>query len=371
MRLIQVASALAVSACIALAAEEGAVPANRVPTPSAQAVLAAIAKGDAPAAFAAATEGEQKGDATCVYLLGQMHEQGRGVQNADPIKAFALYEQAAKSGVPEALSAVARCLETGVGTKPNLEKSLFVWQQAAEAGDPPALGRMGLAEMAGHARPVSFETARAWIEKAAQARDPLGKWLLSRFYDQGLAGITVSASKAVELCSEAAAAGQLDAMNQMGQYYAAGRGLPQDSVAAAGWYRLATDYGHSGGAAALALCYFDGRGVRQNDRLATELASKAARAGEPRGQYLLGRIFEEGVGCAPSPVFALAYHLRASKNGVKEASTAIDRLRTKLHVTAIKQAEKLAEQPAFHLDPASATTQTHPEAQLAAPFTPK
>jgi TPR repeat protein len=281
-----------------------------------------------------------------------MHEQGKGVEKADAGKALALYEEAAKDGVREAMSAVGRCYETGVGTSVNLEKAFFFWQMAAEAGDPPALSRMGLAEAEGQGRPVNLEAARGWLEKAAEAQDPRGLWLLSRFYDTGRGGLTVSVQKSVELCLQAANGGNTDAMQQMGEYYAAGRGFARDVVAAAGWYRLAADHGHAGAMAKLALCYLDGRGTQQNERAAMELAAVAARVGEPRAQYILGRIFEEGLGCAPNPVFGLAYHLRALKSGIKEAETAVKRLRGSLNRTAVLQAENLAAQTSFHVNPA-------------------
>ena len=321
-------------------------------SPAVQKVLDAIARGSAVDAYAAARAGHSKADPSCTYLLGQMHEQGRALEKPDAVKALALYEEAAKGGVREAMSAVARCFETGVGTEVNKEKAFFFWQMAAEAGDPPALSRIGLAEADGEGRPANPEAARTWLEKAAQARDPHGLYLLSRFYDLGRGGLTVSVSKAVELCLQAANAGDPDAMQQMGEFYAAGRGFSRDYVAAAGWYRLAADYGHAGAMANLALCYLHGQGARQNERAAMELAAAAARVGQPRAQYVLGRIFEEGLGCPPSPVFGLAYHLRALKGGIIEAGTAVKRLRAKLDPTAITQAENLAGQSSFHLDPA-------------------
>jgi TPR repeat protein len=323
---------------------------------SAEAVLERIAKGDVSGAFQAAEEGKSKGDPACTYLLGQMYEQGKGVKKPDAAKALSLYEEAAKAKVPEAMSAVARCFENGLGAPANPEKGFFYWQMAAEAGDPPALGRMALAEIKGHGRPVNLEAGRSWAEKAAKVQDPLGLYLLSRLLEGGIAGVTANLRKAVELCSQAATLGNTDAMHQMGHYYAQGQGFAKDLTAAAGWYRLAADFGNVSATATLAACYLEGRGTRQSDRIATDLAMAAARSGEPRAEYLLGRIFEEGLGCTPSPVFALAYHFRASKGGIKEAGVAISRLKAKLDSAAVKQAETLAAQAGFHVAPPNQET---------------
>ena len=309
-----------------------------------KAVMEAIAKNDQGAAFRAATDGRSKGDSACTYLLGQMYELGRGAPAVDLKQAFALYEEAAKAGVPEALSAVARCLEFGIGTAKDLPKSLFYWQKAAEANDPPALGRMGEAELEGHLRPANEAAALPWLEKAAASKDPLGLWLLSRCYDSGLAGLTPSVEKAVDFCSQAAMAGQVEAKHRMGEFYASGRGLPGDKVAAIGWFRLAADYGHPASYARLGICYLDGTGCRQDDALALDFALKAAQLKNARGTYLVGRIFDEGLGVAVDPIVGLAYHLRALEGGIREASAAAGRLKASLKLEEIHQAEKLAAQ---------------------------
>ncbi len=304
--------------------------------------MEAMGRNDPGAAFVAATAGRAEGDAACIYLLGQLHELGQGVPAANAIQAFALYEEAAQAGVPEALTAYARCLESGTGTTANLPKAMFYWQKAAEAGDAPALGRMGQAELEGHGRPANPVAALPWLEKAAAAKDPLGMWLLSRCYDSGLAGLTTSIEKAAGLCSKAANAGQVEAIQRMGELYATGRGLPNDPVAATGWYRHAADYGHVPALVSLALCYLNGTGCRQNDRIALEFATAAAQAGHPRGFYLLGRIHTEGLGLPPDPITGLAWHLRALENRVPEAKPAVDRLKKSLKPEEIRQAEALA-----------------------------
>ena len=88
--------------------------------------MEAVAKNDPAAAFRAATEGRAKGDPACTYLLGQMYELGRGAPAVDLKQAFSLFEEAAKAGVPEALTATARCLESGIGTPALPKKPCFI-----------------------------------------------------------------------------------------------------------------------------------------------------------------------------------------------------------------------------------------------------
>ena len=342
---------------LAAAPDAPASPAVPPRSAAAQAVLDAFAKNDPATAFQAATEGRAKGDSACIYLLGQMHELGRGAPAQDLKQAFLLFEEAAKAGVPEAMTAVARGLDQGRGVDKNPEKAMFYWQMAAEAGDPPALGKMGEAELEGHLRPANEEVALAWLEKAAAAKDPLGLWLLSRFYDAGRAGLTANAEKALSLCSEAAQAGEIPAMHRMGEYYAIGRGRPRDPVAANGWFRLAADHGHIPSLAQLAAAYYSGTGCLVNKQLALELAAVAAQAGHPRSQLLVGRILDGGLGGRRMPQVALAYYLRASANGVSEARAAAERLKSALKPEEAQQGEALAADKNFHFDP----SKSHPE----------
>ena len=304
--------------------------------------MEAMGKNDPAGAFAAATEGHGKGDKSSTYLLGQMHELGQGAPAIDLKKAFSLYGEAAAAGVPEALTAVARCLESGIGTEKNPAKAMFHWQMAAEAGDPPAMGRMGQAELEGQLRPANVAAALPWLEKAGGAKDPLGLWLLSKCYDNGLAGLAPSVDKAVDLCSRAAMGGQVEAMHRMGEFYATARGLPGDPVAAMGWFRLAGDYGHAPAFTKLALCYLEGTGCRQNEPLALNFALKAAQLKHPRGYYLVGRIYDEGLGVPADPIKGLAYHLRASNGGIREAAIAVGRLKGTLRAEDVQKAEVLA-----------------------------
>ena len=88
--------------------------------------------------------------------------------------------------------------------------------------------------------------------------------------------------------------------------------------------------------------YLDGTGCRQNDGLALEFALKAAQLKNPRGTYLVGRIYDEGLGVAADPIVGLIYHLRALQGGIREAGTAAERLKAALKPEDVQKAEKLA-----------------------------
>ncbi|CAN5403822.1 hypothetical protein BH23VER1_BH23VER1_21710 [soil metagenome] len=320
---------------------------------AATAVLEASRRGDFAGALEAAVDGAAAGDAASTYLLGQLHEQGKGIPKADPARAVELYQRAADLGLPEAVAAYARCLEAGIGVpEPDFDKAFFYWEQAAEAGSATAQARLGFAEWQGQGRPPSAEAARPWLENAAEAGDLDGMFYFSHFLEHGLGGVERDVGAAIQLCARAADSGQIDAMNQMGMFYLAGTGLPQDRVAASGWFRLAADSGSAHGMMNLAECYAQGGGVVANPAQAVVLTSRAARLGLGRAQHAFGTILEEGAaGLAKSEVFALAYYLRAAASGYSAAPADAERLRASLAPPEVAQAEALSTNPTFHLEP--------------------
>jgi uncharacterized protein len=338
------------------------------PSKTTMEIMEAIGKGDAKTALDKAQRGDAAGDAGSSYLLGQMYEQGRGVAKADLVKAYECYQKAADSGLREGLTAAARFLENGIHGKKDPERAGFYWQQAAEAGDPPAMSRLGFMEWQGLGRPVNFEAAKVWIQKAADAQDADGMFYLSRMLDQALAGLTRDLPKALALCARAADARQLEAMNQMGLYYQTGIGVPRDAAAAAGWFNYATECGGAAGALNLALCYENGTGVVQNGGRAFALKCFAAKQGMAKAQFVMGDTLEKGTtGVPSSPVFALAYYLRALKTNFSGAAEAVARLKKALGPKEIQQAEQLSDAPFFHLEmadkPPAAKSEAKPESK--------
>jgi cell division septation protein DedD len=115
-----------------------------------------------------------------------------------------------------------------------------------------------------------------------------------------------------------AVAGDADAQFNLGQAYKLGRGVPADMAAAEEWYRKAALQGHPQAEENYGLALFE-----NNKRLqAVEWLQKAAARGEPRSQYVLGTMYFNGDGVDKDWVRAYALTVRASAQGLPQASTA-------------------------------------------------
>ncbi len=127
---------------------------------------------------------------------------------------------------------------------------------------------------------------------------------------------------AVTMWQPLAAAGNPDAMFNMGQANKLGRGLPRDDRKARDWYRRAAERGHRPAQANLGILLFqDGEKAEALKWLKT-----AADAGEPRAQYVYGVAHWNGDGLKKSLVMAYAYLARGADQGLDEARSALGRL---------------------------------------------
>jgi uncharacterized protein len=127
---------------------------------------------------------------------------------------------------------------------------------------------------------------------------------------------------AVAIWQPFAAAGDPDAMFNMGQAYKLGRAVPKDLVLARDYYRKAATKGHLPAQANLGILLFQaGEKVE-----ATRWLKAAADRNEMRAQYVLGIAHWNGDGVPRSLTLAYAYLARASAQGLTEASGALQTL---------------------------------------------
>jgi len=76
-----------------------------------------------------------------------------------------------------------------------------------------------------------------------------------------------------------AQSGDVSAQMMLGDMFAAGEGVAQDYVEAAGWYRVAAKRGVAKAQLSLGLLYSQGKGVNQNIEIAYQWAFVAAAQG--------------------------------------------------------------------------------------------
>jgi cell division septation protein DedD len=125
--------------------------------------------------------------------------------------------------------------------------------------------------------------------------------------------------KAVAEWKGPAAAGEPDAMFNLGQAYKLGRGVPADQNAAMEWYKKAAAAGHEQAQATLGLQLFQ---MGKRDEAMIWL-KKAADQGEPRAQYVVGTAYFNGDSLPKDWARAYALMTRAKAAGIGAASTSL------------------------------------------------
>ncbi|WP_448580467.1 SPOR domain-containing protein [Thermaurantiacus sp.] len=127
---------------------------------------------------------------------------------------------------------------------------------------------------------------------------------------------------AVAAWTQPAAAGDPDALFNMGQAYRLGRGVPKNVDLAIDFYRRASARGHVAGTANLGITLF------QEGRRAEALGPLRAAAdkGDARAAYVLGLATFSGEGAPRNQALGLAYVMRARDLGLDLAGPQVARL---------------------------------------------
>lgn len=127
-------------------------------------------------------------------------------------------------------------------------------------------------------------------------------------------GVTQDLDRCVQLIQEAAHLGCGQAAIKLGMMHYDGMfGVP-DFAKAAYWFRLGADNGSWIAQRNLALCYWNGEGVEQNDSLAFEWIERSAEhwADYSDAQFLLGLFHEEGIGTKKDIAEAVKWYYKAA-----------------------------------------------------------
>lgn len=136
-------------------------------------------------------------------------------------------------------------------------------------------------------------------------------------------------SKAMQELLLAAEGGDAVSQNNLAVAYAAGEGVPQDSVRAFELYRSAAQQGNAVAAFNLARCYALGEGTAVDEKNFISYCTQAARSGYAPAQYTLGCAYRDGLGVAVDPIEAERWLSRAEMNGYEPAEPAWKELKNR------------------------------------------
>jgi TPR repeat protein len=149
-------------------------------------------------------------------------------------------------------------------------RQAIVWyERAAALGDARSMNELGWIYFGAHDIPgrelKDYPKARFWFEKAAGLRyTPAITQLGVMYSGDGSWGVPSDHAKAADLFLEAAGAGDPQAMNNVAVAYYRGDGVPENDYAAKQWWQRAVEQdrdGTSGKAAQSWLDLLDGKGL--------------------------------------------------------------------------------------------------------------
>jgi TPR repeat protein/uncharacterized caspase-like protein len=168
-----------------------------------------VAAKDYPAALDSYKRAYDLGNTRALYALGEMYDNGNGVEK-DAGRARFYYEIAAQQKFAPAILALATQYERGTGTAVDSAKALGLYKQAAELGDPHALNKLGVFNEKGLGTDVNLKQARSLYEKAAATGYDEAMINLARCYANGIGG-KQDVGEARRLLNKAAQAGSAEA----------------------------------------------------------------------------------------------------------------------------------------------------------------
>jgi localization factor PodJL len=178
-------------------------------------------------------------------------------------------------------------------------------QQAALPAQPRAAMALGPASMATRPAPpppdAAFEAVRAEVETStpgaldrlrtmAKAGHAPALLYLAQLYDDGAAGLPQDLVEARRLTTQAADAGDVRAMHNLGVYLFRGEGGVQDLPGAAQWFRKAAAAGVVESQYNLGLLYQSGSGVEQDASQARYWFRLAAARGDAEARNALAAL---------------------------------------------------------------------------------
>lgn len=132
------------------------------------------------------------------------------------------------------------------------------------------------------------------IEKAAEAGDAEAQFKLGALYANGK-GVKQDSKAAAQWLRKSAKQGMAPAQTLLGWCYAGGNGVSQNPGEAIEWYSKAAEQGDTDAMSSLADLYLEGQpGIERNIKQALNWYEKAANLGHPKAQYQLGKLLSEG-----------------------------------------------------------------------------
>ncbi len=229
------------------------------------------------------------------YKMGFMYEHGKGVA-LSKIKSFELYKSAAEKENADAQNRLAEMYRDGIGTLQNYQEALELFHRAAKQEHIRAQYNLGNMYQNGYGTPCDYNEAFTWYSKAASKGDVDSLYSLGLIHEYSEIN-QQKENQAFECYLVAAEKGHSGAQNRLALMYEQGKGtIARNIEESIKWYSKAAKNGNPDGQYNLGRIYYSGIGVSRNFKDAAYWYYKAAEQGHAHSQYCLGFMYENGQG---------------------------------------------------------------------------
>lgn len=142
--------------------------------------------------------------------------------------------------------------------------------------------------------------------------------MLGYRYDYGTEEVKQNFLKAKKWYQKAEDLGSTDAKVRLGYLYMRGLGVKKNQDSAYAYFKGAADKGDLTGKASLGLFYLTNNDLPDSKMNAYYNIREAADGGDPLGCYLMGRLYEEGIGVTSDRTAAMSWYqkLTTAKKGI-------------------------------------------------------
>lgn len=249
-----------------------------------------------------------------------------GAKAADPaygafqrglyITALNLAKPRAEQGDPAAQTLVAEILLRGLGVKRDAAEAAKWYGRASEQGNAEAQFQYALMLIEGRFVTKDVKAAQALMESAAAAGNALAEFNFAQLLvkrEPGPRGL----EKAAPYYRKAAEAGVPDAQYAMSQILANGiAGMPADNAGARKWLTAAARQNYDTAQLDLGTWLIEGRGGARDEKSGFAWLKRAAESGNVAAQNRIAKLYMQGIGTDPDPIFAAAWYITARRAGL-------------------------------------------------------
>lgn len=278
-------------------------------------------------------------------------------------KGFNLILEAAEEEDRRAMALISLAYEYGHGTDKDSDQAAFWQKKALAPGAKQSDAPYTLAQsyLKGYLAPKDIKKAQEYLQQAVNAENVSASYELGRRYLTGKDGFPKKEEEGRKLLKQAAARGNMAAMNILAKYYMEhpdptnpnrgqewlkkaahaghilsmaklaeayqlGRGVPVDMEAAEQWIKHAEDSFPCDVSELVALgrSYARGIGVSANGKKASQYLSRAAEAGDVNAMREVGMMYLDGLaGIERDSTAGVSWLRKAAQNGDERSMLAL------------------------------------------------